>query len=154
MRRRRLVVLAGAAALTCLSSTGCSSAGDASSTGQTTGGTPITGGTYRLWTDGWEPGQLAAAALITGPFRVAITNGVACAWLGGASVRPFRWPSGWRVRLNPTELLDSTGHVVARAGQVVRAGGGTRSTADESSPCGEAGSAIWDVEGDVSTTGP
>lgn len=62
--------------------------------------------------------------------------------------------AGRMARLHPTELLDSTGHVVARAGQTIYAGGGTSDTSDASDPCGPPGKEIFDVEGEVSTTPP
>jgi hypothetical protein len=59
--------------------------------------------------------------LTGGPFHAQMTSTGACAWLGGSTPSSvsasFLWPPGYRVRFNPTELLDAHGHVVAREGK-------------------------------------
>jgi len=61
-------------------------------------------------------------ALIDGPLRVTVTSSGACAWIG---VSPALFPAGYRVRLNPTEVLDPSGKVVATQGEVISSAGGT-----------------------------
>jgi hypothetical protein len=58
-----------------------------------------------------------------GTFRAEMTPRGACAWLWGPKPSSYKlsflWPSGYRVRFNPTELLAPGGRVVAREGKVL-----------------------------------
>jgi hypothetical protein len=51
-------------------------------------------------------------------FQAEMTPKGACASLGGSALSSvsFLWPSGYKVRFNPTELLGPNGHVVVREG--------------------------------------
>jgi hypothetical protein len=86
-----------------------------------------------------EPGNAASE---TGVFHATLIDGHACASIGGG---PTRWPQGWSVRFNPTELVDAAGHLVAREGDELTAGGGFGLRATASSPCGPVGALIWSV---------
>ena len=101
---------------------------------------------YPLLSSGWEPGASQRDALASGVFHAALTKDGACAWLGdGATV--YFWPKGYRVRFNPTELLDQNGQVVAREWDRVSFGGGGR-PGSEKSRCGAPGQDTWLVESD------
>lgn len=108
--------------------------------------------TYRLWSDGWRPGVAEHLAAIAGPFHARMEHGVVCAWLDERE-QPTRWPAAWKVRLDPTVLLDPAGHVVAHDGdRLVSAGGGDSWTADAHSPCGPAGSEVTDLQGKITSS--
>ncbi len=62
-------------------------------------------------------------AAFRGPFYAVLVGGHACAWLGNTQ-KPALWPAGWRVRFNPTELIDPNGHVFASEGDLLHASGG------------------------------
>jgi len=81
------------------------------------GGTPSTGAAVRttahpvsLPSDGWRPGDPGLLALTTGPFHAVLTAEGACAWLGSIQT-PYLWPAGYKVRFDPTELINAQGHV-------------------------------------------
>lgn len=76
-----------------------------------------------LPSNGWRPGDGTRQATFFGPFNAALVNGHACAWLGNIQ-EPTLWPAGWRIRFNPTELIDPDGHVFATEGDLLHAGGG------------------------------
>jgi hypothetical protein len=84
---------------------------------------PGTAVTYALPSNGWKPGDGTRDAAFFGPFHAALIDGHACAWLGNIQ-EPALWPAGWRVRFNPTELIDPDGHVFAREGDLLHAAGG------------------------------
>jgi hypothetical protein len=78
-------------------------------------------------------------------------HGVVCAWLGEKE-QPTRWPAAWKVRLNPTVLLDPAGHVIAHDGdRLISAGGLNSLTADAHSPRGPARSSITDLQGKITS---
>ena len=79
--------------------------------------------TYPLPSNGWQPGMATNLAARYGPFHAALTNGKARAWLG-ATEEPMSWPAGWRVRFDPVELIDASGHFFARKGDPLMAAGG------------------------------
>ena len=82
------------------------------------------------------PTRMFDAAEIRGYFHARLlATGVACAWLGGDQAKPTTWPSGWRVRFNPTQLIDPSGKTVATEGQWVTAAGGSGNPAAVNSPC-------------------
>ena len=83
------------------------------------------------------PTDMFNSAEIRGNFHATLlASGVACAWLGGAQAKPTTWPSGWRVRFNPTQLIDPSGKTVASEGDWVTAGGGVGvNPAAVHSPC-------------------
>ena len=64
------------------------------------------------------------AALIRGVFHAEMTEHGPEAWLNDR--KPTIWPEGYKVRFNPTVLLDANGLVVAHEGEVVTSGGGYR----------------------------
>ena len=70
-----------------------------------------------------RPGRLARAE---GTLDADLSNGEVSVWLTG-----FRgdriltmWPAEYRARVEPFELLDEVGHVIARAGEQVHLVGG------------------------------
>jgi hypothetical protein len=63
----------------------------------------------------------------TGNFEASLTKQGACAWLGPAKYVTV-WPAGYRVRFNPTELIEPDGQVAAKAGQYVGFNGGHATT--------------------------
>jgi hypothetical protein len=80
---------------------------------------------YQLPTDGWKPGDGSLLMGIRGPFHAILTTSGACAWFGPPNQgTDYLWPAGYQVRFNPTELIDPSGHVVARQGQMINGGGG------------------------------
>lgn len=103
------------------------------------------GKTYPLPSDGWKPGDPSLDALTGGPFHAARRDGQYCAWLG-TNFRPMLWPAGYRVRLNPTELIAPDGSVVAREGEQVSAGGGG-DNAKPGTPCARPGEWTFSVNG-------
>jgi hypothetical protein len=109
---------------------------------QTTASPIVARMSYPLWSDGWTPEEPGNAASETGVFHATLIDGHACASIGGG---PTRWPQGWSVRFNPTELVDAAGHLVAREGDELAAGGGFGLRATASSPCGPVGAGIWSV---------
>jgi hypothetical protein len=64
---------------------------------------------YGLPTDGWKTGHSRSG--FGGPFHAALTKSGACAWIASDDVL---WPTGYRVRFHPTELVGPSGEVVAR----------------------------------------
>jgi len=54
-----------------------------------------------------------------------VADGTYCVWLTDRG-RPeaVLWPPGYRARLDPLEILDQTGRVVAREGEMLAVGGG------------------------------
>ena len=61
---------------------------------------------------------------IHGEFRVWMTPDGACAAIGPQNMA-FLWPKGYRVRLDPVQLLDDHGKVVAKGGKFITAAGGS-----------------------------
>jgi hypothetical protein len=125
-RTFRLVVIASVAFLA-----GCSSA----STGPNT--LAAARHLYPLPSSGWKPGDASFLVGSTGVLHAALSKSGACAWLQNpGSNQPrrlaFLWPAGYRVRFDPTELIDARGRVVARAGERISVGGGVYSTPPQS----------------------
>jgi len=83
---------------------------------------PASAKTYPLPSDGWTPGHPSLTALMIGRLHVAVTSSGACAWVNGYAVV---FPAGYRVRLNPTEVLGPTGKVIAAQGDPITSGGGS-----------------------------
>ena len=73
--------------------------------------------------NGWRLGDPALTALSGGAFHATLTAEGACAWRGTGDV-PYLWPEGYRVRFNPTELINPQGQVVAHEGDRLKVGGG------------------------------
>jgi hypothetical protein len=76
-----------------------------------------------------------------------------CVWMrspGGHRV-PVVWPPGFRARLDPLEVLDPGGQVVARAGQRFVLGGGFR-PADPGDPCSLGQDQAFYVQGEPTPT--
>jgi hypothetical protein len=102
---------------------------------------------FPLPSSGWAPGSTSRLALVTsGAFHAAMTADGACAWLDDGATDYF-WPEGYRVRFNPTELLDRDGQVVAKEHDQVSFAGGSGS-APRKSRCGAAGQESWLVQSD------
>jgi hypothetical protein len=100
--------------------------------------------TFPLPSDGWKPGDPSLLALTGGTFHAVLTTNGPCAWLG-PDRRPFQWPAGYQVRFHPTELIDSSGRVVATEGQTVYFGGGGR-PAPVGTPCATTNETTWYVQ--------
>jgi hypothetical protein len=58
-----------------------------------------------------------------GALQAELTEHGAHAWLGDPHP-PVSWPEGWRVRFEPTELIDPEGQIFVREGDVLVASGG------------------------------
>jgi hypothetical protein len=71
-------------------------------------------------------GGYSDTASIEGRLAGDQSAGGACLWLveGNGERRLIIWPHGFRARLDPLQLLDEQGGVVATEGQYIRAGGG------------------------------
>ncbi len=80
-----------------------------------------TGHSYRLPSNGWKPGTGSMLSRGGGEFHAVLTPTGACAWLGSG---PTTWPAGYRVRFNPTVLINPSGRVIAREGDLLEVGGG------------------------------
>ena len=67
----------------------------------------------------------------------------------------YLWPAGYRVRFDPTVLLDPTGKIVAHQGQYVTVGGGIVGTASWASAarCYKGGD-VWAIQGPVQVGRP
>jgi hypothetical protein len=78
-------------------------------------------------TSSWRPGDFAHEALMTGTLAGGrVGSGEYCVWVtreSGEAI-PVVWPAGFRARLDPLELLNAEGAVVARAGDKLSVGGG------------------------------
>lgn len=83
----------------------------------------LPGRSYALPTDGWRPGDNAMFAATSGEFHAGLTPDGACARLRSGD-SAFLWPAGYRVRFDPTRLIDAKGRVVAKEGDVLGFGGG------------------------------
>lgn len=81
------------------------------------------GRTYPLPSNGWRPGGATPLAGVHGPFHAVSTPCGADAWLGTERT-PMTWPHGWSVRLDPVELVDPSGALFVKEGQMLSAGGG------------------------------
>ncbi len=81
---------------------------------------------YRVPTSSWRPGDPSRLALAFGTLAAGNYRHKWCVWLVGNESRriPVVWPSGFRARRNPLELLDSHGTVVARGGERIKLTGG------------------------------
>ena len=94
--------------------------------------------TLSLPSDGWKPGESAFTAEAFGALHgVKVSGRVGCAWLGPRR-SPFEWPAGYRLRVDPIELVDGTGRVVGKSGEGL-AFGGEGAFAKVASPCGGRG---------------
>jgi hypothetical protein len=116
--------------------------------------------TYALPDDGWKSGYGVLLAGPSGEFRATLTPRGACASMRDQAVPfSFSWPTGFRVRFNPTQLLDPAGHVIANEGDVIKSAGGfTGQTAGgRGKPtrpivhtwCGRPGEPVFAVQGAV-----
>lgn len=76
-------------------------------------------------TSSWRPGEPARLAAIEGVLSGGMAScGNYCVWIDDEGlVTPVIWPAGFRARLDPLELLDAGGQVVAREGDHLRVGG-------------------------------
>jgi hypothetical protein len=79
--------------------------------------------TYPLPSDGWKPGDSQNNVILQGNFQASLSPNGVCAWLGPPRYRML-WPSGYRVRFNPTELIGPSGAVVAHEGEYLAFHGG------------------------------
>lgn len=90
-------------------------------------GTLTAGPGGSLPTSSWTPGAVAQAAEVRGVLQGSAQDGGGCVWLGRprGPRNPIVWPAGYTARFHPViEILDKPGHVVARTGQTIEAGGG------------------------------
>ena len=85
---------------------------------------------YPLPSDGWKVGQSAMEAISSAPFHATLTRSGACTPDGSVG---YLWPARYRVRFDPTVLLDPEGRVVAHQGQNITVGGGFVGTASRPS---------------------
>ena len=100
-----------------------------------------------LPSSGWKPGDGGGLALFTGPLHGQATAEGACAWLGDGSAG-YLWPEGYRLRLDPLELLAADGRVVAREGDTVWVGG-VNAPGQAGERCSPAGAGTIHVQSDV-----
>ena len=107
---------------------------------------------YPLPSDGWKPGQGAMEAISSAPFHATLTRLGTCTSDG---LIDYLWPAGYRVRFDPTVLLDPTGKIVAHQGQYVTVGGGAVGTASwpSAARCYKGG-AVWAIQGPVQVGRP
>jgi hypothetical protein len=126
---------------------GCSGTSDALARPTGTPASSVTSSSdlYALPSDGWKAGDGSLTALTGGKFHAGRVGDQVCAWLGD-SFRPMLWPDGYKVRLNPAELIAPNGTVVAHDGDEMSAGGGGHD-AKSGTPCAQPGEWTWDVEG-------
>jgi len=84
----------------------------------------VAGCTVQLRTDS-RPRDACDDALASGRLVTDARSGLALATNGG-DVTPILWPFGWSARreMSSVVLLDGTGKVVAREGDLVQVGGG------------------------------
>jgi hypothetical protein len=76
-------------------------------------------------TSSWTPGSPSFTALARGTLDGGMVRGTFCVWLAARGDHsPIVWPAGYHIRLQPLELLNSQGVVVARGGEQVSFGGG------------------------------
>jgi hypothetical protein len=94
---------------------------------------------FALPSSGWNGTGAALAGQTVGVLEGAAKS--ACVWLTAPPLprrvpRRLRresgrgavlWPDKYRARFDPVELLDGSGHVVARAGDIIQFGGGITS---------------------------
>jgi hypothetical protein len=79
--------------------------------------------TVSLPTSSWRQGQASRLAEMEGVLEGSANDG--CVWLmTGATKTPIVWPDGYVARFDPLEIVDDSGHVVARAGDHLRFSGG------------------------------
>ena len=100
-----------------------------------------------LPTDHWRPGDPGMQALTSGKLIIGKQGDAACAWVG-SQASAVLWPEGYGVRLQPAELLDANGNVIAQAGQTVAAGGGGQEAA-AAGPCNSAGQWTFSIQSEV-----
>jgi hypothetical protein len=78
-------------------------------------------------TSSWQPGHASRLALLEGTVQGQQTGPDRCRiWVerDSGKIVPVVWPAGYRARLDPLELLDPVGRVVAVAGTVISVPGG------------------------------
>jgi hypothetical protein len=80
--------------------------------------------------------QVAMAARFGGELAGgSVADGTYCVWLiDRGETRAVVWPPGYRARLDPVEILNPGGEVVARGGDMLVVGGGGVPV-DPSRPC-------------------
>ena len=86
---------------------------------------------------GPAPGYLGQLAQLTGVLEGGATEPDSyCLWIRSAKGRrvPVLWPAGYHARIDPLELLNASGQIVARAGDHLVLGGGIRPV-DPADPC-------------------
>ena len=89
---------------------------------------------------GWSMGAAAWGRLTGGESP----SGQYLVWLAaaGGKITPVMWPRGFRAILDPLELINADGDVVARAGEYLKLGGGFVS-ADPAEPSSMGGAQIF-----------
>ncbi len=86
---------------------------------------------------GPPPGCMRQLAQLSGVLEGSETGPDSyCLWIRSAKGRrvPVLWPAGYHARIDPLELLNVSGQVVARAGDLLVLGGGFRPI-DPADPC-------------------
>lgn len=82
-------------------------------------------------TSSWRPGDAALLGELVGTVHAQPAGPGACrVWVEreDGEIIPVIWPAGYRARLDPFELLDATGTVVAVPGTPIDVGGGLMPT--------------------------
>jgi hypothetical protein len=90
-----------------------------------------------LPTSQWRKGMPGLLAGMTGILNGGPIGAKAeyCVWIESGGTRtPVIWPHGYTARLDPLEVINANGVVVARAGDMIRVAGGAF-TADPALPC-------------------
>src|SRR6266536_30330 len=90
----------------------------------------------RVPTSSWHAGMPRFLVPLDGVLEGGRTDrGEYCVWVrAGQRAVPVVWPAGFRARLDPLELLNAEGEVVARAGDCISVAG-PEMPADPESPC-------------------
>jgi hypothetical protein len=75
-----------------------------------------------------------------------VADGAYCVWLTArGEPEALLWPPGYRARLDPLEILDQDGEVVAREGDMLVVGGGAIPV-DPALPCSMGQSAAFHIQ--------
>jgi hypothetical protein len=82
-----------------------------------------------LPTSNWRSGKPGLLARLTGVLKgAADSSGKYYVWVESAGIKTHVvWPAGFTALLDPLEIVDADGKVVAREGDVIEVGGGAGS---------------------------
>ena len=103
---------------------------------------PAAGSTYPILSDEVANTPFSLNQSIRGPFLASKLDGHACAFIG-STVIVVPSSSGYKVRFSPTQLLDSSGKVVASEGQTITTTGTAETPGSSSMGCGPAGGSVF-----------